>query len=340
MKIAVIGAGAVGSVIGGLLARAGEDVTLIGRKPQVDAINTHGLLIDGALGEMRVPVAARERLDFSPDLALLGVKIQDIEATIRDAQPHIASSLILTLQNGVRADDLLAGLADKANILSGVVVFGAIYLEPGKVTYSPAGRLVIGNPFGPITANVREVAETLNKGLPTHVSDDIRGAHWTKLIINENNALPAITGLSLQRVNTYPQLRRLSVLLMREAVNTMTASGISLGQFPGVSTNLIKILLRTPMPVASALPRLLSRAMGETPFLGSTLQSLKRAKSTEIDYLNGEIVALGKQIGRATLYNTTVVNLVHQVEATGEFLSVDEVAAAVAQASHAPAHSS
>lgn len=336
MRIAVIGAGAVGSVIGGLLARAGEDVTLIGRELHVSAINAHGLLIDGALGEIRVPVAARERLDFSPDLALLGVKIQDIEATIRDAQPHIASTTILTLQNGVRADDLLANLVDKANILSGVVVFGAIYLEPGKVTYSPAGSLVVGNPFGPVTTNLREVAETLNKGLPTHVSEDIRGAHWTKLIINENNALPAITGLSLQQVNSYPQLRRLSVLLMREAVNTMTAAGIGLGQLPGVPTNLIQTLLRMPMPAASALPRLLSRAMGETPFLGSTLQSLKRKKSTEIDYLNGEIVALGKKLGRATPYNTTIVNLTHQVEATGEFLSTDEVAAAVAQTTHAP----
>ncbi len=335
MKIAVIGAGGVGSVIGGLLARAGEDVTLIGRQPHVDAINSHGLLIDGALGERRIPVAARERLDFSPDLALLGVKMQDIEATIREAQPHIASTLLLTLQNGVRADDLLAGLMDKASIASGVVVFGATYLEPGKVTYSPAGRLVVGNPFGPVTENVRNVAAVLNKALPTHISEDIRGAHWTKLIINENNALPAITGLSLQQLNTASQMRRLSVLLMREAVDTMRAAGISLGELPGVPVNLIQTLLRMPLPVASALPRLLSRAMGETPFLGSTLQSLKRARSTEIDYLNGEIVALGKQLGRPTPYNTTVVDLVHRVEATSTFLSPDEVVRAIAQAERA-----
>lgn len=335
MKIAVIGAGGVGSVIGGLLARAGEDVTLIGRQPHVDAINSHGLLIDGALGERRIPVAARERLDFSPDLALLGVKMQDIEATIREAQPHIASTLLLTLQNGVRADDLLAGLMDKASIASGVVVFGATYLEPGKVTYSPAGRLVVGNPFGPVTENVRNVAAVLNKALPTHISEDIRGAHWTKLIINENNALPAITGLSLQQLNTASQMRRLSVLLMREAVDTMRAAGISLGELPGVPVNLIQTLLRMPLPVASALPRLLSRAMGETPFLGSTLQSLKRARSTEIDYLNGEIVALGKQLGRSTPYNTTVVDLVHRVEATSTFLSPDEVVRAIAQAERA-----
>jgi 2-dehydropantoate 2-reductase len=297
VKIAVIGTGAVGSVIGGLLAHAGEDVTLIGRRSQVDAINTHGLLLTGALGEMRIPVAAAERLDVSPNLVLLAVKMQDIETTVRDVLPSIASTSILTLQNGVRADDLLAGLVDKANIVSGVVVFGATYLEPGRVTYSPAGRLVIGNPFGPITPEVRHVAAVLNKAMPTHVSDDIRGAHWTKLIINENNALPA---------------------------------GIGLGPLPGVPTTLIQAMLRMPAPVASVLPRLLSRAMGETPFLGSTLQSLKRAKSTEIDYLNGEIVALGKQLGRATPYNTAVVELVHRVEATSAFLPAEEVATAVA----------
>jgi 2-dehydropantoate 2-reductase len=337
MKIAVIGAGAVGSVIGGLLARAGEDVTLIGRQPHVDAVNSHGLLIEGALGALRIPVVARERLDFRPDLALLAVKTQGIEATVRSILPLIAATPILTLQNGVRADDLLAGIVGEEHIVSGVVVFGATFLEPGQVTYSPAGTLVVGSPFGPITPSVRNVATVLSKAIPTRVSGNIRGAHWTKLIINENNALPAITGLSIQEVNAQPPLRKLSVLLMREAVDVMRKAGIGLGPLPGVPTRMLGPVLHMPTPVAAVLPRLLTRALGETPFLGSTLQSIKRAKGTEIDYLNGEIVSLGKQLGVATPYNTAVVELVHRVEAAGEFVPPEAVAAAVARERRAPA---
>jgi 2-dehydropantoate 2-reductase len=83
MKIAVIGAGAIGSVLGCLLARAGEDVTLVGRRAHVDAVNQSGLLLDGALGEMRVRVKAQERLDFTPEVALLTAKTQAVATTAR-----------------------------------------------------------------------------------------------------------------------------------------------------------------------------------------------------------------------------------------------------------------
>jgi 2-dehydropantoate 2-reductase len=91
-------------------------------------------------------------------------------------------------------------------------------------------------------------------------------------------------------------------------------------------------MLHLPMPVAARLPGLLSRSLGTTPALGSTLQTVKRGQRTEIDYLNGEIVMLGRRIGRPTPYNAAVVDLVHQVEATGNFLTAEEVAAAVNQA--------
>ncbi len=92
MKIAVIGAGAIGSVIGGLLSKAGEDVTLIGRKPHVDAINQNGLILDGESGKMVIQVKAAENLDFKPDLALLTVKTQDVESSVRKVQPFLSGS--------------------------------------------------------------------------------------------------------------------------------------------------------------------------------------------------------------------------------------------------------
>lgn len=329
MKIAVIGAGAVGSVIGGLLAQAGEEVTLIGRRAHIDAVNRGGLLIDGALGTMRVHVGAQEQLDFPPEAALLTTKTQAVAAAAREAQPYVSDVPVVTVQNGVRGDQLAAGVLGKENILSSVVLFGATFLEPGTVTYAPRGMLVLGVPFGPVDARARTIAAVLDKAIPTRLSDNIQGAHWTKLIINENNAIPAITGLSIQEVTRRPALSRLAVLLMKEAAATIRAAGIELASLPRLPASALTAMLYMPAPLAGVLLRMLSRSLGARPALGSTLQSVKRGKRTEIDYLNGEVVALGKRIGRPTPYNAVVVDLVHQVEATGEFLSTEEVTAAV-----------
>jgi 2-dehydropantoate 2-reductase len=329
MRIAVIGAGAIGSVVGGLLARAGEDVTVIGRRPHVDAVNRNGLRIDGVVGTMQVRVSAVERLDFVPDLALLTMKTQSVAAAAREIRPFVAGVPVVTMQNGVRSDELVADVLGKEDVLSCVVVLGATFLEPGSVTYTTQGVLVLGAPFGSIDEQTRSVAATLNKAIPTHLSANIAGAHWTKLIVNENNALPAVTGLSIQEVNQRPALRELSVLLMKEAAATIAAAGIKLASLPGLPKTALRTMLSLPTPVASRLLKLLSRSLGEAPALGSTLQSVRRGETTEIDYLNGEIVVLGKRIGRPTPYNAAVVKLVHQVEATGSFLTTEEVTAAV-----------
>jgi 2-dehydropantoate 2-reductase len=332
VRIAVIGAGAIGSVVGGLLANAGEDVTLMGRRPHVDAVNRNGLRIDGAVRTMQVRARAAERLDFRPDLALLTMKTQGVAAAAREVRPYVVGVPVVTMQNGVRSDELAAEVLGKEDLLSCVVLLGATFLEPGSVTYSTQGVLVLGVPFGLIDERTRSVAAILDKAVPTHLSANIAGAHWTKLIVNENNALPAVTGLSIQEVNRRPALRRLSVLLMREAAATITAAGIELASLPRLPATGLKTTLSLPMPVASRLLGLVSRSLGRTPALGSTLQSVRRGEKTEIDYLNGEIVRLGEKIGRPTPYNTAVVGLVHQVEATGAFLTSEAVTAAIKRA--------
>jgi 2-dehydropantoate 2-reductase len=332
MRLAVVGAGAVGSVVGGLLARAGEDVTLIGRRSHVDAVNRDGLRIDGALGEVHVRVKAAERLDFKPDLALLAMKTQGVAPAARELHPYVVGVPVLTMQNGVRSDELVAEVLGRENLLSSVVLLGATFLEAGRVTYSPKGVLVLGVPFGPIDERTRAIAAVLDKAVPTQLSANIAGTHWTKLIVNENNALPAVTGLSIQEVNRHPALRRLSVLMMREAVETIAAAGIKLASLPRLSAAALTTVLRMPLPIPTRLLRLSSLSLGGSPALGSTLQSVRRGERTEIDYLNGEVIALGKRTGRPTPYNATVVDLVHQVEATGRFLTAEAVTAAIDRA--------
>ena len=133
-KIVVVGAGAVGSLIGGLLARGGEDVTLIARQSHVEAIHEKGLHIEGVLGKLIIPVKAFETLDFKPDLVLLAVKSQDVETSCRENKDYLQNIPVITLQNGVRSDNIVATLLPKENIISGVVMFNSQFLKPGLIT--------------------------------------------------------------------------------------------------------------------------------------------------------------------------------------------------------------
>ncbi len=329
MKIAVIGAGAVGSVIGGLLARAGESVVLIGRAAHVESINAHGLTISGAHGTIHVILPAAETLDFVPDLALLCVKTQDLADVLKQHEHWLTGVPVITTQNGMQADAIAAAALGAEHVIGGVVLFGATYLEPGKVDYAPAGMLVIGELTRASQERTRMIASVLNKAIPTAVSENIRGAHWTKLIVNQANALPTITGKPFHDTYAEPYLRQLSVWLMREAVRMIRKSGGTLGAMPTTPLTLIKLLMGMPMPVAEMLPRMYLRRLGESPAYGSTLQSVKRGRATEIDYLNGEIVALGAKLNLPTPYNSSVVAMVHEVEQRGEFFSTGEIKARV-----------
>ena len=328
MKIAVIGAGAIGSVVGGLLSKAGEDVTLIGRKAHVDAIRQRGLLLDGEAAKTVIQVGAAENLDFHPDLVLLTVKTQDVESSVREVRSYLSGVPLLTMQNGVRSDDLAAGILGAENVVSSVVIFHSVFLEAGKVSFSnPTGEvdLLIGEPFGVNASRSQHLAALLNRALRTQTSEDIRGAHWTKLIWNLNNAVPAVTGLSIQEGNRSPRIRELNIGLIREGLQVIESVRIKTAPVPGVPFSLIKAMVKMPLAVSSLVVKSKTRSLGRTPVLTSTLQSIRRGRSTEIDYLNGEIVNLGKQKDIPTPLNSLIVELVHRVETTGKFLTVDEL---------------
>jgi 2-dehydropantoate 2-reductase len=329
MRIAIIGAGAIGSVIGGLISKAGEDVTLIGRKPHVDAINQNGLILEGGPGKMVIQVKAAENLDFKPDLALLTVKAQDVVSSVKKAQPFLSAIQVVTMQNGVQSDDQVAGLLGKENIISSVVVFNGQFLEPGKASYSiPFSKiaLLIGEPFGNKGNRLQTLSALLNKAIGTDISEDIRAAHWTKLLWNLQTAVPAITGLSYQDSYQYPKVRELTINLLKEGLKIIKAAGIKTVDVPGFPMEPIETMARESLPIASTMLKKIAESLGKVPVFGSTLQSIKRGTSTEVDYLNGEIVNLGKEMGIPTPTNSLTIGLVHQVEATREFLAVDELA--------------
>jgi 2-dehydropantoate 2-reductase len=332
IRIAVIGAGAIGSALGALLHRAGQSVALIARPAHVAAIRQKGLKVDGDTGNFTASVNAAETLDFRPDLTLLTVKTQDVVAAVKANRGFLSDVPIVTFQNGVRSDPLVASILPREQILSAVVLTHVTHLLPGEVTVVYRGKLMLGRPFGKRDGKLEEVARILDQAIPTQVTDNIEGARWLKLIVNLNNALPAITNQTMDRVYANASLRNLAIALMREGLRVIHRANIRLESLPQVSIALTRLVNWMPSGIAGRIAAAKLRQLTtEWPLWGSTLQSIRRGRPTEIDYLNGEIVELGKRCGEPTPLNAKMVELVHQVERTGNFFSIEEIGRAFAQ---------
>lgn len=332
MRIAVIGAGAVGSALGSLLWRAGEEVVLVGRAAHIAAIRAAGLSVEGVLGGFNATPHAEERLSATPELALLTVKTQDIVAALRANRAMLQDVPIVVLQNGLRGEELAASVVPQAQLVSGVVVLHAQYLVAGHVVLMQSEGLLVGRLSGENDALVGRVRAVLDKAVPTAVTSNIRGARWTKLIVNLNNVLPALCDASFKQVYQDRFLRRLAVGLMREGLAVAQRSGIRLESLPGTSVPLVRLVACLPDALAGAIAA--RKAAGiETrwPLKGSTWQSVAREKPTEIEYLNGEIVRLGRELGVATPLNERVVALMQRVARERRHLDAREIEQAFGQ---------
>lgn len=324
VKVAVIGAGAIGSLVGGLLAEQGEDVTLIGRRAHIQAIQRRGLRLGGVVGERVILLKAQETLTEKPDLAIFATKIQDLAEVCRGAAPIIEESPVVTMQNGVRCDEIARGFFVPEQIIGCVVFSMATFLEPGRIDCQVRGWLTIGDPFVSQASRLRDLKAALQKAFPVHVSRNITATRWTKLIGNLNNALPAITGQPLQEIYFSRATSRLPLRLMREGLEVLSRAGIHTDS--SLQSIAMRLAARLPEPVPTALFRVLGRTrLGKIPMFGSTWQSVMRSSPTEVDYLNGEVVALGRKVGYPTPYNARMVQLVHEVEDSGEFYPMERL---------------
>jgi 2-dehydropantoate 2-reductase len=326
MRIAVIGAGAVGSVLGSLLWRAGEDVVLVGRAAHVAAIRAAGLSVEGVAGGFKATPHAEERLSARPELALLTVKTQDIATALRDNAAFLQGVPILVLQNGLRGEELAATVVPAGQLVSGVVALHAQYLVAGHVVLLQSEGLLIGRPDGRNDEVVDRVRAVLDKAVPTTVTTNMRGARWTKLIVNLSSVLPALCDASFKQIYKDPFLRGLAVGLMREGIAVAERAGIRLEPIPGTSVPLMKLVASLPTALAGAMAaRKAARLETHWPLKGSTWQSVARGQPTEIDYLNGEVVRLGSELGVSTPLNALVVALMQRVTSARRYLTVREI---------------
>jgi 2-dehydropantoate 2-reductase len=190
--------------------------------------------------------------------------------------------------------------------------------------------LIVGAGPGTSRELLERIVAVLRGALPIEVTDDILGAQWTKLLINHVNALPAITGLSVQQVIADPGLRRVMTASMRETVRVARQLDVRFGRVQGVSGRVLGVLGSAPLVLGAWFPKTLAARMGPVPNPGSTLQSITRGQLTEIDFLNGAVVAAAKERGMLAPINQQIVELVHEVERSGSFLTTAEVVSRIA----------
>jgi 2-dehydropantoate 2-reductase len=293
MQIAVIGAGAVGCYYGGLLLRAGHDVTFIGRQPHVDAINAHGLLLDtqNFRGHLPAKAATDTSALASPDLVLVCVKSADTEHAGRSLAGRLRpDTSVLSLQNGVDNPQRLRAVTGHA-VISAVVYVGSEMAGPGHVRHHGGGALVIG------ASSVSEVLlQTLNAaGIQTTIAGDIETTQWTKLITNcAFNALSAVAGISYGPMMEVEGARDVIANAIDEAATVARACGVTVPQ------DLAAQILKIP----AAMPNQKS----------STAQDLARGKQSEIDFLNGYVVRKGTELGIPTPTNQALQVMVKLAE--------------------------
>ncbi len=317
-RIAIIGAGAIGSVVGGMLTRAGRDVTLVDQWPEhVEKMKNVGLRLSGTCGEHLVPVKALHIHELQSvtqpfDAVFISVKSYDTEWATAMALKYLTpEGIVVDFQNGLN-DERVAGVAGKQRTLGSVITIGAGMYEPGHAMRTDIGTIgfKIGEHDGRITDRAKELAEVMNAVAETHVTPNLFGERWSKLAINcMANPLAGLTGLGSAEVRIDPKVSAVGVHLGAECIMVGRAAGHEVEPIYGIPAQRfvdayqgrgLKELLVDIADIAR-------KRGGGRP---SLLQDVMRGRRTEIDYLNGAVCEHGRKLGVKTPFNDAVVAVV------------------------------
>lgn len=303
MKIAILGAGALGCAIGATLTEGGHETWLLDRSPgHVETMRRDGLRIDDANGSRRIVVSATtEAGDVGvADLVVVLVKSFHTGAAMRGALALVGpDTAVLSLQNGLGHEDILADIVGRERVLAGKTYVGGVLRGPGHIQSGVAGKATyIGELDGRVTPRVRAIAEAFEAaGLMTAVSDNIMGTMWDKLLVNvATGALAGITRLTYGQLYDEPLLRATALAAVSEAIAAARAAGVKLSM---TDPEQAWTLAQEGLPAA---------------FKTSMLQSLEKRSITEVDFINGSVVRWGERLGVPTPVNATLVACIKGIE--------------------------
>ena len=284
MRVAVIGAGGIGGLYGGMLARAGHSVSFLARGPHLDAIRARGLEIRSAeFGTFTVQApASADPADLDPaDLVLFAVKTYDLDAAAASARQLLApDASLLTFQNGVEAPAQVAAIVGQSPVLIGTTRVETTVLEPGVIGHLSRGHLITASELdGPPTARVEQVVDTLKAaGLNAVVVPDGQRALWEKAaVLIPMSTVTAVCRSPFGAIREMPETRQLILTLLDEVRTVARAGGVELGDAvgpPGLSLD------SAPAAMTTSLAR-----------------DFERGRRTELDALAGALVRLADARG-------------------------------------------
>lgn len=304
VRVLVVGAGALGSVYGAALARAGADVQLLARRAHAEAVEAAGgIEVDGLDGRWRAALRAEWRPEriAAAEIVIVLTKSHDTDAALA-ALPQVRdhARVVVSLQNGVEKDRRLAAWCGEQRVLGGMSMVGATLERPGSVRHTLVGATYLGELAGGASARARELAELLERGgLPAVATDRVLSAEWSKLV----HAAPTMTLTGLARLPFHavlldPGLAVRYVRLLREGAAVAAAAGVALDDWPGMFP--VRTLAAAPEEEAVALVRERGRAMAaanSTAVRVSMLSDIERGRRLEVDAVHGFLVAEAERRG-------------------------------------------
>jgi 2-dehydropantoate 2-reductase len=314
-RIAIFGAGSIGAYVGGALIAAGAEVILIGRARMRERIALHGMTVSDMDGRnTRLPA---DRVRYSEDpaavagaaLVLVAVKSADTESAAQSLALHAApDALIVSLQNGIGNADVLRRALPGRAVLAGMVPFNVVQLPECRFHRGTEGSLMVA--ASPALAPWLPVFEAA--GLPLLQRSDFVAVQWGKLLLNLNNPVNALSGIPLKAQLSDRDYRRCLALLQDEALQALKASGIVPAQVGKVPLSRMPRLMRLPNWLFT---RVAAAALRISPEARSSMwEDLEAGRRTEIDYLNGAVVALAERAGLDAPANRRIVALMHAAE--------------------------
>ena len=321
MRIGVFGAGAIGCVVGGLLTKAGHDVTLVDQWPEhVETMKRRGLRLSGTCGDHLIPVKAMHIHELQGvstpfEAIFVAVKSYDTEWATQLAIDHLRASdgLVIDFQNGIN-DHRVAAVAGRERTLGCVILISAGMYEAAHAIRTDRGSAAfkIGEHDGRDTPRARRIAALMSEVAPAVVTTNLWGERWSKLALNcMLNPLAGLSGLGTAEVRTEPLTRRIAAHIGSEVVRVGTALGHRMEPILGIAANrfaeaedgaAIEVLGKEIAADAG------SRSGGRP----SMLQDVMKGRRTEIDHLNGFVAAEGGRAGIPTPFNDAVVEAFHR----------------------------
>ena len=329
MKVSVLGAGAIGSMLGGLIKQhsPGLDMVFIGRGVHGDAMRRSGTVrLEGPWHVYDVPIRVtsdlRELTDS--DFVLFTVKSQATLEAIQSARPYLGGAVVISIQNGINQRQL-ADHVSSQRLVVGMTATNMAVLEPGSVSLQLNGATIVGAlPNSGAESAAEEAAKLLRRsGLRVDPHPNVLGVQYNKLAINAMGYASALSASNFisEAILHQPWRRLVGLPILEECIENFERSGIVLDRIPGVPDvhRFRRVLKMLDTPGVGGFVSWAAKSLfNRKPIVFSLYQDLLRKKTTEIEYINGEIVRLARQSGAAAPANALAVEMVHELEQRGD----------------------